>query len=50
MFWYPVDFVSEMCEQIRFWFYFMLFMSVIFEGWFLYYVVFVYEKFNDEIG
>ena len=48
--WYPADFVSEMREQIRLWFYSMLFMSVTLEGRSPYQAVFVYEKLNDETG
>lgn len=48
--WYPADFVSEMREQIRLWFYSMLFMSVTLEGRSPYHAVFVYEKLNDETG
>ena len=48
--WYPADLVSEMREQIRLWFYSMLFMSVTLEGRSPYQAVFVYEKLNDETG
>ena len=48
--WYPADFVTEMREQSRLWFYSMLFMSVRLEGRSPYQAVFVYEKLNDETG
>ncbi len=48
--WYPADFITEMREQIRLWFYSMLFMSVTLEGRSPYQTVFVYEKLNDETG
>ncbi len=48
--WYPADFVTEMREQIRLWFYSMLFMSVTLEGRSPYQAVFVFEKLNDETG
>ena len=48
--WYPADFITEMREQIRLWFYSMLFMSVTLEDRAPYRAVFVYEKLNDETG
>ena len=48
--WYPADFITEMREQIRLWFYSMLFMSVTLEDRSPYQSVFVYEKLNDETG
>ncbi len=48
--WYPADFITEMREQIRLWFYSMLFMSVTLENRAPYRSVFVYEKLNDETG
>ena len=48
--WYPAEFVLEMREQIRLWFYSMLFMSVTLEGRAPYENLFVYEKVMDEKG
>ena len=48
--WYPADFITEMREQIRLWFYSMLFMSVTIQNQSPYQSVFVYEKLNDETG
>ena len=48
--WYPADFITEMREQIRLWFYSMLFMSVTIQNRSPYQSVFVYEKLNDETG
>src|SRR5439155_1051208 len=48
--WFPADWVSEMREQIRLWFYSMLFMSVALEGRAPYRRVLSYEKVNDETG
>src|SRR4051794_2003901 len=48
--WFPADWVSEMREQIRLWFYSMLFMSVVLEGRSPYRRVLTYEKVNDETG
>ncbi len=48
--WYPADFIAEMREQIRLWFYSMLFMSVTIRNQSPYQSVFVYEKLNDETG
>src|SRR5579884_4035149 len=48
--WYPADWISEMREQIRLWFYSMLFMSVTLEDKAPYQACLVYEKMNDEFG
>src|SRR5919198_185629 len=48
--WYPADWVSEMREQIRLWFYSMLFMGVVLDGTSPYRRVLTYEKVNDETG
>ena len=48
--WYPADFVTEMREQVRLWFYSMLFMSVTLRGRSPYRAVMTYEKMNDEHG
>lgn len=48
--WFPADFVVEMREQIRLWFYAMLFMSVTLTGKAPYKSVLVYEKVHDEQG
>jgi isoleucyl-tRNA synthetase len=48
--WFPADLVLEMREQIRLWFYSMLFMSVTLTGTSPYKRVFVHEKVNDEYG
>src|SRR5579883_3040365 len=48
--WFPADLVLEMREQIRLWFYSMLFMSVTLVGKAPYKRVFVYEKVYDEFG
>ncbi len=48
--WFPADWVSEMREQIRLWFYSMLFMSVTLEGRSPYERVLAYEKLLDETG
>jgi isoleucyl-tRNA synthetase len=48
--WFPADWVSEMREQIRLWFYSMLFMSVVLVGESPYRRVLCYEKVNDETG
>lgn len=48
--WFPADLVLEMREQIRLWFYSMLFMSVTLVGKAPYRRVFVHEKINDEFG
>jgi isoleucyl-tRNA synthetase len=48
--WYPADWVSEMREQIRLWFYSILFMGVVLDGRSPYRKVLTYEKVNDETG
>jgi isoleucyl-tRNA synthetase len=48
--WFPADWISEMREQIRLWFYSMLFMGVVLEGRAPYKRVLTYEKVNDETG
>ncbi|HEX3330933.1 MAG TPA: DUF5915 domain-containing protein, partial [Gaiellales bacterium] len=48
--WYPATWVSEMREQIRLWFYSMLFMGVVLDGRAPYRKVLSYEKVNDETG
>jgi isoleucyl-tRNA synthetase len=48
--WFPADWVSEMREQIRLWFYSMLFMGVALDGRSPYRRVLTYEKVNDETG
>jgi len=48
--WYPADWISEMREQIRLWFYSMLFMSVTLEDKAPYQACLVYEKMSDEQG
>jgi len=48
--WFPADFVCEMREQIRLWFYAMLFMSVTLVDQAPYKAVLVYEKVHDEQG
>lgn len=48
--WFPADLVVEMREQIRLWFYSMLFMSVTLVERAPYKRVFVYEKVYDEFG
>jgi isoleucyl-tRNA synthetase len=48
--WFPAEFVVEMREQIRLWFYSMLFMSVTLEGKAPYKSALVYEKVHDEQG
>ena len=48
--WFPADFVVEMREQIRLWFYSMLFMSVTLTGKAPYKNVMAYEKVLDEKG
>ena len=46
--WFPADWITEMREQIRLWFYAMLFMSVTLEDTAPYQQVLVYEKVHDE--
>ncbi len=48
--WFPADWVSEMREQIRLWFYSQLFMSVALVGRAPYRKVLGYEKMLDERG
>lgn len=48
--WFPADLVCEMREQVRLWFYSMLFMSVTLEGTSPYKRVLAHEKVNDELG
>ena len=48
--WFPADWVSEMREQIRLWFYSQLFMSVVLTGKAPFRQVLGYEKMLDENG
>jgi len=48
--WFPADWVSEMREQIRLWFYSQSFMSVTLTGRSPYKAVLTYEKLLDEHG
>ena len=48
--WFPADWVSEMREQIRLWFYSQLFMSVVLTGTAPFRKVLGYEKMLDESG
>ncbi len=48
--WFPADFVVEMREQIRLWFYAQLFMSSVLEDTPPYKRVMTYEKVHDETG
>ena len=48
--WFPADWVSEMREQIRLWFYSISFMSVTLTGRSPYNSVLTYEKLLDENG
>ena len=48
--WFPADWVSEMREQIRLWFYSQLFMSVVLTGRAPFRQVLGYEKMLDEAG
>jgi isoleucyl-tRNA synthetase len=48
--WFPADWVSEMREQIRLWFYSLSFMSVTLTGRAAYRRVLTYEKLLDETG
>ncbi|MBM3316850.1 MAG: isoleucine--tRNA ligase, partial [Candidatus Eisenbacteria bacterium] len=48
--WFPTELVCEMREQVRLWFYAMMFMSVTLEGRAPYKAVFSYEKLLDEHG
>jgi isoleucyl-tRNA synthetase len=48
--WFPAAWISESREQIRLWFYSMLFMSVVLEGRSPYERVLAYERVTDETG
>lgn len=48
--WFPADFVCEMREQVRLWFYSMLFMSITLEGVCSYKSILAHEKVHDEFG
>jgi isoleucyl-tRNA synthetase len=48
--WFPADLVIEMREQVRLWFYAMMFTSVTLEGRAPYKAVYAYEKVHDEKG
>lgn len=48
--WFPADFVCEMREQTRLWFYATLFVSVVLTGRAPYKRVVAYERVNDEEG
>jgi isoleucyl-tRNA synthetase len=48
--WFPADWISEMREQIRLWFYSISFMSITLEGRSPYRRVLTYEKLLDETG
>ena len=48
--WFPADWISEMREQIRLWFYSISFMSVTLTGQTPYKRVLTYEKLLDETG
>lgn len=48
--WFPADLIVEMREQVRLWFYAILFMSVTLEGKTPYTGVMSYEKVMDEKG
>ncbi len=48
--WFPADWVSEMREQIRLWFYSQLFMSVVLTGRAPFRTALGYEKMLDERG
>ncbi len=48
--WFPADWISEMREQIRLWFYSQSFMSVTLTGRSPYRRVLTYEKLRDETG
>ncbi len=48
--WFPADWISEMREQVRLWFYSMMFMSVTLESRTPYLEVLSYEKLFDEQG
>ena len=48
--WFPADWVTEMREQIRLWFYSLFFMSVVLTGRAPYRKVLTYEKLLDADG
>jgi isoleucyl-tRNA synthetase len=48
--WFPADWISEMREQIRLWFYSISFMSMTLVGRLPYRAVLTYEKARDETG
>ncbi len=48
--WFPADWVSEMREQIRLWFYSQCFMAITLDGRSPYRQVLTYEKVYDETG
>ncbi|MDQ3823293.1 MAG: isoleucine--tRNA ligase, partial [Actinomycetota bacterium] len=48
--WFPADWISESREQIRLWFYSMMFMSVTLDGRAPYRRVLAYERVRDETG
>ncbi len=48
--WFPAEFICEMREQIRLWFYSQLFMSVVLENTRPYLKVLAYEKVYDKYG
>lgn len=48
--WFPAEFISEMREQVRLWFYSLLFMSVALEDRAPYEKVLLFEKVYDEKG
>jgi isoleucyl-tRNA synthetase len=48
--WFPAHFITEMREQVRLWFYSMLFMSVTLENKTPYLSVLTYEEMRDETG
>ncbi len=48
--WFPAELICEMVEQVRLWFYAMMFMSVTLEGRPPYKAVLSYEKVYDEHG
>ena len=48
--WYPAELVIEMREQVRLWFYSLMFMSITLENKAPYKKVFSFEKVNDETG
>jgi isoleucyl-tRNA synthetase len=48
--WFPADWVSEMRQQIRLWFYSQCFMAITLDGRQPYHSVLTYEKVLDEAG